>query len=543
MDAPLPSGWMPGDRIAANGTCQRSKQVPLVGIVHLTNRTRYGFSSRGVPLYLFYPLDAGYPPMIVGSKASTSTNQFGVALFESWDTGKSKWPRAALQRLLGPVGSPEIEMAALKQRICIPDSPSVSTLSYTFPTDDVTPQTSWDVSFNIDPAGCRDVDDAISWRTLDSQHPTVEFAIHIADVSQFVGIQTPLDDSARRHGQTVYFHGKPCDPMLPAVLSEDTASLLSDGKARPTLALIWTLQQDSSGAWKAAGNPQFRCDLLANQQTFSYDTIHDSPHAAPLRAFLEAIWGVCLPPEDSHKWIEVAMILYNRHVARILAANGRGLLRRHAGISSAAFETLAFQTGCPEIAWLGYSAGEYTSGAAAEADSDSVAHAGLGEAVYCHATSPLRRYADLVNQRALKGILFGYSLESSEPERNLEELAAILNDREKAVKAFEREVWCLESLRSNEISETEGFILGWKQSAHDPTSVRVSIYCPLWKRTVKVGFFWEAATSDEEICLKPRDSSAAWIANRGQKVRVRAFTDLRSAQWSERFVFSCLPFA
>lgn len=526
-DAPLPCGWLSGDTLTDAGEHRRGTQTPLVGIIDLTNRTRYGFSSRGVPQYLFFPLDPAYTPMIVGSKASTSTNQIGIALFESWDTTKSKWPRAALQELLGPVGDSRIEQKALHLRICPPISRQTKhDLDLSLITSTNVPhEESWETSFNIDPDGCKDVDDILAWRKISDG--CVEFAIAIADVSCWIAEGSELDVAARQKGQTVYEDGVAVAPMFPPQISESAASLKSDGVARPVLACIWTFH---NGCLQSP-DPVMRSFFVKTHTTYTYESVLKEPALCDtLCSYLTTITDQDVGG-DPHRWIELAMITYNRVAAKRLQLIGQGLLRRHSGMTSTQGATLAEQTGCKELAFLGFAAGEYCS-----PREDEVRHVGLGEDVYCHATSPLRRYADLVNQRLLCRL--GSQTISQDA---YSDLATALNRRAKAVKAFERDWWCLQNLNPASLTTANGWVLGWKQA--DPGMIRLKVYVPNWKRTVRVSLFSEGENKDESegVCVKSLQTGQIWTVRAGDSIQVTAYCNLRTAQWSERFVFQVLP--
>lgn len=74
----------------------------------------------------------------------------------------------------------------------------------------------------IDPDDAKDYDDAISLRTLPNGN--VQLGVHIADVSYFVPIGSPLDVEAKARGNSTYFPGHVV-PMLPEVLSNGVCSL------------------------------------------------------------------------------------------------------------------------------------------------------------------------------------------------------------------------------------------------------------------------------------------------------------------------------
>ena len=98
-----------------------------------------------------------------------------------------------------------------------------------------------DIEFvTIDPPDSMDLDQALHIeRTGDGY--TVHYAI--ADVAAFVQPGDPIDQEARRRGETLYAPDKRT-PLHPPELSEGVASLLAD-QVRP--ALLWTITVDATG--------------------------------------------------------------------------------------------------------------------------------------------------------------------------------------------------------------------------------------------------------------------------------------------------------
>jgi hypothetical protein len=216
---------------------------------------------------------------------------------------------------------------------------------------------------------------------------------------------------------------------------------------------------------------------------------------------------------DSHEWIERAMILYNRRVGEELQRAGVGMLRTHAGTTNEEYTTLAMVTGCREIGWLGSAAGTYA------APRDNTGHSGLSLACYTHASSPLRRYVDLLNQRWIRALFFGF------PPPAVTAQAHEYNVRSKRIRRLERDMYFLSRVLTNrgELPSAPGFVLETKKSHGGMERWRV--YVPEWKRVVSCGFV--RGIDDSDI-------------NKGTRVTVRMYLDTRQGDWSRRFIYQVL---
>ena len=78
------------------------------------------------------------------------------------------------------------------------------------------------LTFTIDPVDAKDFDDAISIRTLKNGH--LEIGVHIADVSHYVEPETALDKEAYTRATSVYLPDR-VNPMLPERISNELCSL------------------------------------------------------------------------------------------------------------------------------------------------------------------------------------------------------------------------------------------------------------------------------------------------------------------------------
>ena len=118
------------------------------------------------------------------------------------------------------------------------------------------------LTITIDPATARDFDDAISLSRDDRGFRTL--GVHIADVSHFVTPGSPLDQTARKRGTSVYLPDRVI-PMLPEVLSNSLASLQA-GHTRYTMSVF--MEFDPTGV---RTDRRFARTAIRVDQRFSYE--------------------------------------------------------------------------------------------------------------------------------------------------------------------------------------------------------------------------------------------------------------------------------
>lgn len=487
---------LPGDSVNVTETgctlISRCVQPTIAGLLELNSKVKFGYSGRNVPIYMFVPFNESYPPFVVGcSEKDTSVNRLGLIRFEGlWDDG---FPRGLLQRLL-PIGA-ETEalfwtyspLACEKYKGVLP------------PVADLTGrQNLGPGTFHIDPDGCKDVDDVL---TFDGDDCVV---ITIADVAATIEKGSDLDLRASKICQTFYQDGTQPKHMFPADLSEMQMSLLSGD--RPGLSLRVNLSTLACDWFES---------IVRVEKTFSYESVYaDSDLCFNLRR-MSSVFG--LDSDDSHKWIEAAMKFYNIQAAKLLKAAGYGVLRSH---KAPDVEKLKSYTRVdPSLAFLAYNAAVYVSG---PYDGD-VNHWGLGENAYTHATSPIRRYADLINQRALKAILKGITCGSGVD-------VTCMNAVGKASKQHDRDYIYLTAIKKSLTGSVEGKLISVRD--FDEGIVKLSFFVPEWQLIVKTKYNKgvepnTVVSKDETVCLETAV---------GANYRISYHADLRARSWKRRII-------
>lgn len=487
---------LPGDSIHVTADevilLERAPKKTLVGILELTGKYQYGLTSRGIPLYLCRPLDISYPSFRVACKEKDkSTNLYVQFQFESWEEGASI-PRGSIVRILGPVEEKSVELEALASSVSpwsLPKSP-LPVLKVK-DTPDFTTGT-----FNIDPPGCKDIDDVLTIHK--KSNGTYEIWITIADVAEYISYFSLEDITAHKLGSTLYQNGEAVKPMLPRVFSEQICSLVP-GEKRRGISYGFLLEYRplpkptiSDLGWKSV--------TLINNESYTYDSIYDSD-TVPL-SILHDFTSVLAGREinDSHEWIEICMITYNKKAAELLVQTNEGLLRVHDQPVQTRCDTL--KSIDPSLEVLGHSAAYYTT------TYEAKKHHGIGS-LYTHATSPLRRYADLLNQRVIKTIL---DQKHSSPGR-FQDMATHLNQRQKEIKSYERDLVLIDALYSSTNS-----VVAWALEDTNEKG-KTSCYIETWKQILNI----------------PLGSDPV---KKGQKLQLNYSCDRRKARWKDRILFS-----
>jgi len=444
---------------------RRNEHPLLVGILRTTG-PRYGFTGKGNSIYLCNPLDDKYPAFYVGSKIiDTVKNKLITFKFDSWPEN-SEFPKGAFVDLLGDCGDYAAEKKAsllkaspYKWSKVLPEiiKPSSDRYRIEAPT------------INIDPDGCKDVDDCISlWDN--------KLAISIADVSAWVEAN-PFLQFAENIGTSLYENSVCVKPMFPREFSENIMSLV-EGEERLAYSLIIIFDTEISY--------EFKETIVKVTKSYTYDTVYNCKeiNIDLLKRYIARLSGSHL--EDSHKWVEILMLYYNTKAGEILKSKGSGILRSQKGVNLE--RAKLFEMFSDSYMYLAYESAKYCL------PTESTFHSMLETESYAHASSPIRRYVDIINQFALKNKVFANC--------NLERF----NDQQKAAKAYERELVFLD-LYYNKERVLDGIVLNSE-----------SIFITALKKVIAYKNTLEAKTA----------------------VKLQYYTNKQKSKWKERIIFRCV---
>jgi ribonuclease R len=349
------------------------------------------------------------------------------------------------------------------------------------------------LTFTIDPVDAKDFDDALSFRVL--KNGNYEIGVHIADVSHYVLPETALDKEAYDRATSVYLPDR-VSPMLPERISNELCSLRPK-EDKLTFAAIFQMTPKAEVKHFWLGKTVIHSDhrfsyeevqeiieketglyqdeiLILNtlaqklrKQRFKKGAINFSSQEVrfKLDENNKPIGIIVKESKEAHQLIEEFMLLANRVVAETVSkvkVHKKPLpfpYRVHDTpdeMKLLPFVTFArkyghsFDTKTPESIAASFNQmlqdvkgkpeqhvleqlGIRTM-AKAVYTTENIGHYGLGFKNYCHFTSPIRRYPDVMVHRILESVLKG----EIEPEKKLEQKCKHCSDKERSAMEAER---------------------------------------------------------------------------------------------------------
>ncbi len=350
------------------------------------------------------------------------------------------------------------------------------------------------LTLTIDPVDAKDFDDALSF--VAHKDGTFEIGIHIADVAHFIEADSALDKEAYNRATSVYLPDRVL-PMLPEHLSNGLCSLRPDedkyafsavfqmdkkGKVKSywlgrtvirsarrfSYEEVQEILEGASGDHEDVLRTLNSIGQSLRGERFKKGAINFSSQEVRfvLDEMARPIDVVVKESKEAHQLIEEFMLLANRTVAKhvgdvvykektlpfpyrvhdqpdeaklsvyaaFTARYGYKFdLGTPAGIAKSFNQMLKLAEGKPEQHVL-ESLGIRTM-AKAVYTTENIGHYGLGFEHYCHFTSPIRRYPDVLVHRILAEVLEGNPI----PIKGLEQKSRHCSDRERAAMQAERD--------------------------------------------------------------------------------------------------------
>jgi exoribonuclease-2 len=318
-------------------------------------------------------------------------------------------------------------------------------------------------AFSIDDAATTEIDDAFSVTELPGGRTLV--GIHIAAPALAIERGGALDTAARERLSTVYMPGRKIT-MLPGEVV--AAFSLVAGEARPALSLY--VELDESGAPVSHRTVAERVAVAAN---LALDKVGDafasplpSPGDPPWAAEMRVLWRLAQRFRDARGKTDVQRTDFSFDVdwdaTTAVSEPGRVVIvprPRGSPLDTLVAELMIHvnATWGRLLATAG-AAGLYRvqSGGKVKMSTRPGEHQGLGLTHYLWSSSPLRRYADLVNQRQILAVVSG---ERPPFAANDSELVAAMADFEATYSQYaefqERmeHYWCLRWLLQEGVDE------------------------------------------------------------------------------------------
>jgi len=349
------------------------------------------------------------------------------------------------------------------------------------------------LTFTIDPVDAKDFDDAISIKKIKGSQ--YEIGVHIADVSHYVLPDTLLDKEAYNRATSVYLPDR-VNPMLPEKISNELCSLRpKEDKLTFSAVFIMNTKGEIKDYWLGKtiihSDHRFTYEdvqqiidtkegahkeeiLLLNgisqllrKKRFEQGAINFSSQEVRFRLDEKGkpIEVVVKESKESHQLIEELMLSANKvvaeHIGKVMVSNkplpfpyrihdrpDEDKLKpfveyaRKYGynfdtttpkkISESFNQMLAGVNGKPEqhvLEQLGI-----RTMAKAVYSIDNIGHYGLAFENYCHFTSPIRRYPDVLVHRVLESVLNKHP----EVDKKMEEKSRHCSERERAAMDCER---------------------------------------------------------------------------------------------------------
>lgn len=348
---------------------------PIIGYFSTSQQVKFGKTPSGATIYQVKPFNPALPYFLV-SYAGKQTGKLIITFkFKEWVKGL---PRGEIIQLIGPYDASNL----------------ISTLQYNYRVQrtqckikpEVNPQESTinrieinELVFSIDPIGCVDIDDAISWTELEN---TYNIKVHIAQPTYWL-TELDLITRAKIAFSTLYQDPyKPNGNLWGDAITK--ASSLLPGIKKPSYTMEFTVDKNTNEITEFIHYPSW----IINTHAIDYETCLS---ICTINKFYELTKKISSNPNlDTHELVSYWMIKANTFLGesnKIKSLNVpyritldqtsvQNNIEIHDTEVAKAFESMQMDAAIYSI------------------DNSLNYHKGLNTYNYIHFTSPIRRMSD-----------------------------------------------------------------------------------------------------------------------------------------------------
>jgi hypothetical protein len=375
-----------------------SNDILLSGIIDLIDKTIYGFSKSGKSYKLFRPLNKVFPDFLVPYQLDTKRNEnmFILIKFSKWDN-KNKYPIGEIVNIFGFINinmkSDEIlniyetcltywdgfKDKQIKKIKFNYNSDKINKLNELFnsisPYHNI-PNRFFKLMCNIDPLGCTDIDDVISYCEFNNKN---YIGIHITDVIYVLNLfKNEFPDLINKNRfSTVYSYSNQYN-ILPDKIIDDYLTLKPSVKR-----YVWSIYINITELNTDTLDYAIIPEIIMNKNSYTYND--KIPNMSNIAEFCYLHGKKNYPNifsmyenhlNNNHYIITLLMTITNHLLGNYLISNDKMIYRTTYDLNTSVNATYTF-------------------------NNETNKHHTLNIKNYTHFTSPIRRFIDQYVQNEL----------------------------------------------------------------------------------------------------------------------------------------------